>query len=80
MNESFDSDIVTVNDFIRALKRNMVRDNDKIMFRLMKDKAALSVFEIYSKGGTAVIDLVPALANESANWEDTLNEEEGEED
>jgi len=76
LNESFDDDIVTVSDFARALKRSMAKDNDKIMFRTLKDKAALMVFQINSKGGTVVVDLVPALANESKNWEDGVSEEE----
>lgn len=77
LNESFDDDIVTVSDFTTALKRSMAKDNDKIMFRTLKDKAALMVFQINCKGGTAVIDLVPTLANESSNWEDAVSEEEG---
>lgn len=76
LNESFDDDIVTVSDFMEALKRSMAKDNDKLMFRLLKDKAALMVFQINSKGGTVVVDLVPALANESKNWEDEVSEEE----
>ena len=77
LNESFDDDIVTVTDFAKALKRSMAKDNDKIMFRTLKDKAALMVYQINGgKGGTVVVDLVPALANESKNWEDEVSEEE----
>ena len=55
----------------------MAKDNDKIMFRTLKDKAALMVYQINGgKGGTVVVDLVPALANESKNWEDEVSEEE----
>lgn len=76
LNESFDDEIITVSDFTRALKRSMAKDNDKIMFRTLKDKAALMVFQINRKGGTVVVDLVSALANESKNWEDGVSEEE----
>lgn len=76
LNESFNDSIVTVEDFVRALKRNLANDKDKIMFRIVKDKSAYEVFEMHGKGGTFVVDLIPALANESKNWEDNLNEEE----
>lgn len=74
LNESFNDDIVTVEDFVRALKRNLAKDNDKIMFRVYKDKSAYEVFDMHGKGGVFVIDLVPAVANdiyESCPWDNT---------
>lgn len=75
LNESFKNDIVTVEDFVSALKRNLANDKDKIMFRLAKDKSPYDILEMNSNGGTFVVDLIPALANESKNWEDNIDEE-----
>lgn len=67
---------MTVGEFASQLNRSVFDDNDKIMFRTVKDKMACSVIEIYSKGDVTVVDLAPAIANESSNWEDSINEEE----
>ena len=75
LNESFNDSIVTVEDFVRALKRNLANDKDKIMFRIVKDKSAYEVFEMHGKGGTFVVDLIPAVVNEMTNWEDNISED-----
>lgn len=67
LDESFSDSIVTVEDFCNALKRNLANDNDKIMFRLVVDKHAYDVFDMHGKGGTFVVDLMPADANTKMN-------------
>lgn len=54
---------VTVGDFKKNLDRNLAKDSDKIMFRV--NKKAYEVFQMSGKGGTFVIDLIPAMANEN---------------
>jgi hypothetical protein len=50
-------DVVTVDDFISVLKRN-ANPNDKIAFRSYRDKNEMAVFDIHSKGGVTVVDVV----------------------
>lgn len=75
LNESFNDNIVTTKDFVSAMKRNLADENDKIMFRLVKDKKPYEVFDMHSKGGTFVVDLIPVVVNdrmlESASWENS---------
>lgn len=60
--ESISDVYVTVGDFKKALAKNLAKDSDKIMFRV--NKKAHEVFQMSGKGGTFVIDLIPAMANE----------------
>jgi hypothetical protein len=54
---SHPEDVVTVGDLIKCLRVNAKLD-DKAMFRVNKAEAML--FDVHSKGGTTVIDIVPA--------------------
>ena len=58
-------DVVTVEDFIELLRRR-AKLTDKIMFRVYKKNGML--LDINSRGGTAVVDIVPAMdENEKVN-------------
>ena len=48
-------DVVTVDDLVSVLRRNG-NPNDKVMFRI--DKKECMLFDINSKGGTTVVDIV----------------------
>lgn len=50
-------DVVTVEDFIELLRRNAKLD-DKLMFRV--NKASAMLFNVNSRAGTAVVDIIPA--------------------
>jgi len=87
VDEAFNDSIVTTKDFVSAMKRNLANDNDKIMFRIAKDKKPYEVFDMHGKGGTFVVDLIPVVVNdrmleskeqtnESSNWEDAVSEED----
>ena len=51
-------DVVTVGDFIELLRRRAKLD-DKLMLRVAKKNAML--FDVNSRAGTTVVDVVPAL-------------------
>ena len=51
-------DVVTVSDLIELLNRDAKLD-DKIMFRVHKKNGML--FAVNSRGGTVVVDIVPAM-------------------
>jgi len=51
-------DVVTVEDFIELLSR-ITKPDDRIMFRVHKKNGML--FAVNSRGGTAVVDIVPAV-------------------
>lgn len=50
-------DVVTVEDFIEFLRRDTKLD-DKLMFRV--NKASAMLFNVNSRAGTAVVDIIPA--------------------
>ena len=65
-------DVVTVDDFISVLKRN-ANPNDKIAFRSYRDKNEMAVFDIHSKGGVTVVDVV---AKKKVNETDGITDDQ----
>ena len=51
------SNIYTVKDLVRYIKRNALFKDYEIMFRNMRNKVKLSLFDIYNKNNTVIIDL-----------------------
>lgn len=65
LNESFGDEVVTVKDFKKAIDKSLSQVDDDIIFRIAKGKEACMVFDIHSKGGTTVIDLMQIPKGES---------------
>ena len=67
-------DVVTVGDFVELLESRTKLD-DKIMFRTNKSPCVL--FDVQSKGGTALVDLVKGKYNDNVLEDEEMNEGRG---